>query len=507
MKKTLLYLLFLLTSFNFYAQVSPIVHCDGNTLFDLTSRESEIIGDLNPTETTISYHLSNYDASRDAYAIPNPTSFQSTGASTSVYARIINTRSFTATIKSFLLNVNRSPLVLDGTTAYSGCYKSLITLNASGGTFPYQYSKDGVNYQIERFYYNMTPGTHTIYTKDSNGCTASATIVVQDITIPPLEAITLNTMVRCKGDSNAEIMSFVSGGTPPYSCYIEEKMDAFVSVYENNYTIRNIPAGMYRVVIKDATGCRVMNPIEVQEPKALTATAVITDQTITVNATGGSNKYSYSISRMPYQSSNVFTITSPGIYDVTIQDENGCLLLIYITIDVQAPLVDGKNEITLEYKSGQTLADIIVKGQNIKWYSTKNNSTGRTNKMSKTTETTLPLTTVLVDNTTYYASQTINDIESKERLAVTVKLNTLSNPDFEFGSFKYHPNPVKNILSIENSFVIDEVTLFSVAGKRILDKKINSLHSDLDLSSVATGIYFLKVKSQGHEKTIKIVKE
>ncbi|AYN05601.1 T9SS type A sorting domain-containing protein [Flavobacterium sp. 140616W15] len=503
MKKTLLYLFFLLTSFSFYAQISPIVHCDGNTLFDLTSREPEIIGDLKPAETTISYHLNSYDASRGAYAIPIPTSFESTGSSTSVYARINNKGN--VTVKSFLLNVSRSPLILNATIKHSGCYKSLITLNASGGTFPYQYSKDGVTYQIENYFYNMIPGAYTVYTKDSNGCTNSIIIVVQDITIPPLEAITLNTMVRCNGDSNAEITSFVSGGTPPYSCYIEEKMDAFVSVYENSYTIRNIPAGMYRVVIKDAMGCAVMNPIEVQEPKALTATVVITDQTITVNATGGTGKYSYSINHMPYQSGNVFTNISPGIYDAYVIDENGCIVLITQNIvNPPSPLFEGKKAITLNLTAGQTLADINVSGTGIKWYSNATSPSGKTKKLN---ETFLPLSTVLVDNTTYYASQTINDIESKERLAVTVKLNTLSNPDFEFGSFKYHPNPVKNILSIENSSVIDEVTLFSVAGKVILDKKINSLHSDLDLSHVAIGIYFLKVKSEGREKTIKIVKE
>jgi hypothetical protein len=506
MKKTLLYLLFLLTSFSFYAQISPIVHCDGNTLFDLTSREPEIIGDLNPAETTISYHLSNYDASRDAYAIPNPTSFQSTGASTSVYARIINNRSFTATIKSFLLNVNRSPLVLNATIKYSGCYKSIITLNASGGTFPYQYSKDGVNYQIESYFYNMTPGTHTIYTKDSYGCTASAIVVVQDITIPPLEAKTLNTMARCNGDSSAEIMSFVSGGTPPYSCYIEEKMDALVSVYENNYTIHNIPAGMYRVVIKDAMGCAVMNHIEIQEPKALTATAVITDQTITVNATGGVNQYTYAISPTLYKftENNTFTNLEPGTYEILVRDSYNCTFSFVSTITPPAPLFEGKKVITLNLTAGQTLADINVSGSGIKWYSNATSPSGKTKRLN---EAFLPLSTVLVDNTTYYASQTINGLESKERLTVTVKLNTLSNPDFVLGNFKYHPNPVKNVLSIENSSVIDEVTLFSVAGKVILDKKINSLHSDLDLSHVATGIYFLKVKSEGREKTIKIVKE
>jgi hypothetical protein len=38
-------------------------------------------------------------------------------------------------------------------------------------------------------------------------------------------------------------------------------------------------------------------------------------------------------------------------------------------------------------------------------------------KQIKQSEAPLPLTTVIVDGTTYYASQTINGIESIERLA------------------------------------------------------------------------------------------
>ncbi|MEA9413834.1 T9SS type A sorting domain-containing protein [Flavobacterium sp. PL02] len=505
MKKTLLYLFFLLTSFNFYAQsvVSPIVRCNGDSFFDLTIKKDELLGDFNSAETTISYHLSKDDATNDINAIPNPTSFVSTVQSYSIYARINNKGNIT--LKFFRLNVS-PPLAVDATIRYSGCYTPIVLINATGGVPPFQYSMDGTNYQKENFFYNKKPGTHTIYTKDSYNCTASSTVTVQDITIPPLEAMTVSTMIRCNGDSNAEIISIVSGGTPPYKCFVEEKSDTFVTVNENRYTIHNMPAGMYRVVIEDAMRCAVIKHIEIQEPKALRATAVITDQTITVNATGGVNQYTYAISPTLYKftENNTFTNLEPGTYEILVRDSYNCTFSFVSTINPPAPLFEGKKVITLNLTAGQTLADINVSGSGIKWYSNATSPSGKTKKLN---EAFLPLSTVLVDNTTYYASQTINGIESKERLAVTVKLNTLSNPDFVLGNFKYHPNPVKNVLSIENSSVIDEVTLFSVGGIIILDKKINNLHSNLDLSNVATGIYFLKVKSEGREKTIKIVKE
>jgi hypothetical protein len=504
MKKTLLYLFFLLSSINFYAQisiVSPIIHCNGNTLFDFTIRKNEIIGDLNPAETTISYHLSSQDATNDTNAIPNPTSFVSTVDSKNIYVRINNKGNIT--LKFFRLNINLN-LAVDATIRYSGCYTPILLLNATGGSPSYRYSIDGINYKKENFF-EVKPGTYTIYTLDNNECTASATIAVQDIIIPRLQAHSTATIPNCYNLNTAEIMTFPSGGTPPYSCSLQENPNALVTVNNNYFTFRNVAAGSYTVIIKDAMGCTEFNYIQIQNPLILSAIVTITDQTLTINATGGTGKYNYSINHMPYQPSNVFTNISPGIYDAHVIDENGCIVLITQNIiNPPAPLFEGKKVITLNRTAGQTLADINISDADIKWYS---NATSPSGKTKRANEATLPLSTVLVDNTTYYASQTINGAESKERLAVTVKLTTLSNPDFELGNFKYHPNPVKNLLTIENSSVIDEATLFSVTGKVILNKKINSLHSDLDLSNVAAGIYLLKVKSEGREKTIKIVKE
>jgi hypothetical protein len=62
--------------------------------------------------------------------------------------------------------------------------------------------------------------------------------------------------------------------------------------------------------------------------------------------------------------------------------------------------------------SGSTIANLTATGTNIQWYST---STGGIQ---------LDTTTTLVNNSTYFASQTVNGCESPTRLAVLVSLNT-----------------------------------------------------------------------------------
>ncbi len=57
--------------------------------FDLTSNDAYIIGELNPTDYTITYHLTQADADNDVLAITNPTNFCAQHG-TVIYARLEN---------------------------------------------------------------------------------------------------------------------------------------------------------------------------------------------------------------------------------------------------------------------------------------------------------------------------------------------------------------------------------------------------------------------------------
>lgn len=78
---------------------------------------------------------------------------------------------------------------------------------------------------------------------------------------------------------------------------------------------------------------------------------------------------------------------------------------------------------------------------------------------------------------------------------------------FAFDNFSYHPNPVKNSLTLSNDSTIDNVEIVSLLGQRIKSIEVNSLQTEIDLSELNHGIYFVKVSSNGQEKTVKIIKE
>ena len=376
-----------------------------------------------------------------------------------------------------------------------------ITINAAGGKYPHQYSfNNGITYGSSNIASNLQAGTYTIKVKDAGGDILTLSTSLTPVN-PVVATTAITSPIHCNGSNDAVIQITATGGKAPYLYSING------SPYQSSNTFSNLYAGNHIITVKDSNGCSSVMALAITEPAVLVSSIEVINQTVTVNSSGGSGAYKYAISPNlnQFSTNNTFSNLAPGTYSIVTSDLNGCNVMLNFVINPPAPLIESKDAITVDFKPGQTLADLIVEGQNIKWYSTPNALEGKT---SKTNETSLPLTTILVNGTTYYASQTINGIESKERLAVTAKLNgSLSAPDFVLPNFKYYPNPVLHNLTISNSSIIDEVEIVSATGQSILSKKVNSEYSEIDLSNVSSGLYFLKVKSEGKMKTVKIVKK
>ncbi|MBB4807656.1 gliding motility-associated-like protein [Chryseobacterium defluvii] len=65
------------------------------------------------------------------------------------------------------VNVTQSPLPAITSIEING---STVTIGASGGTPPYEYSLDGVIWQSSNVFYNVPRGNHTAYVRDSKNC-------------------------------------------------------------------------------------------------------------------------------------------------------------------------------------------------------------------------------------------------------------------------------------------------------------------------------------------------
>jgi uncharacterized repeat protein (TIGR01451 family) len=86
-------------------------------------------------------------------------------------------------------------------------------------------------------------------------------------------------------------------------------------------------------------------------------------------------------------------------------------------------------------------------------------------------------------------------------------VSTLSINDFDANQLSVYPNPVQNNLTITNIATIDSVSVFSVLGREVMNQKVNALQAELNTSGLTNGVYFVKVTSEGKEKTVKVIKE
>ena len=149
---------------------------------------------------------------------------------------------------------------------------------------------------------------------------------------------------------------------------------------------------------------------------------------------------------------------------------------------------------TQDFTTGQTLADFVVNGQNLIWYS------------GATGTAVLPSITELVSGVTYYASQTINGCESINLLTVTAGTD-LQTPTFELSSLRYYPNPVKDILTVKYSEYIQGLQMYNMLGKLVYNRSTNTSKVAIDMSAMATGTYILQVTVKGITKNVKVIKK
>lgn len=221
----------------------------------------------------------------------------------------------------------------ENVTCYGGNNGS-ITVVASGGATPYQYSlTGGTPWQASATFSGLTVGPYTVTVKDNIGQTATVSYTVTQPAV--VSATVTGNNITCNGSSNGSIDLTVTGGSGNYTY-----------LWSNGATTEDISGlapGTYTVTITESNGCTVTGTtsITITEPTVLNATVIGINQilcygsnsgSVTVNATGGTPTYEYSLDGGTYQSSGSFTGLTPGSHTVSAKDANGCTKSVTFTI-------------------------------------------------------------------------------------------------------------------------------------------------------------------------------
>jgi gliding motility-associated-like protein len=209
-----------------------------------------------------------------------------------------------------------------------------------GGTPPYQFSIDNLNFQSSSQFIGLGAGAYPVTVRDANNCSVTldifSTIVLQPFS--PLEIASLSTTPQaCTNVINGRIDINAAGGTPPYRYTLFSP----TGVPIDTYPFDSLRSGTYRLTVSDQYGCSVTEDVTIGLRPALALKARKADPTcfnlndgsIGVEATGGMPPYNYSWS---HDNSLVDTLAanlSPGLYTITVTDAAGCQAFTNVTIN------------------------------------------------------------------------------------------------------------------------------------------------------------------------------
>ncbi|MBD3638628.1 MAG: S8 family serine peptidase [Crocinitomicaceae bacterium] len=175
-----------------------------------------------------------------------------TGLCAGSYVVIVNDG---ANCNATVLSTVTQPDILTGseTTTHVSCNGDTdgsITLSASGGTAPYQYSVDGgTTFVGSGNFNNLAPGVYNTMIEDANGCQYTGTVGINEPAPLTTSSFTVDEINGADGAINLS----VSGGTPPYT-YSWTGPNSFTSAVEDP---SGLEAGTYNVTVTDANGCTV----------------------------------------------------------------------------------------------------------------------------------------------------------------------------------------------------------------------------------------------------------
>ncbi|MEP5613415.1 MAG: hypothetical protein ABJP45_14280 [Cyclobacteriaceae bacterium] len=146
-------------------------------------------------------------------------------------------------------------LIVVSQTASDCAVPGSFTVEASGGTTPYQYSADGINFQNSATLGSLAAGSFTLIVRDAIGCTASINANLE--TTAGSVSVAVDFDAPDCGVANGTVTVSAVGGTPPYMFSLNGETPQPSNIFSG------VTNGPNTIVVEDADNCEVERTIAI----------------------------------------------------------------------------------------------------------------------------------------------------------------------------------------------------------------------------------------------------
>ncbi|HLP49388.1 MAG TPA: T9SS type A sorting domain-containing protein [Chitinophagales bacterium] len=438
-------------------ELDTTIYISEPSTLDLDYTTGEIICDSTWVEISVTGGTAPYTGTGTFYrpaGSHNFTVVDSQGCMTSIQINIEGP-------SAFEMNYTVEPILCNGSNA-------TVTVSATGGTLPY--TGTGV--------LSYAAGQVDIVVTDSAGCTKSETIIITepDALLAQVEFAP----VLCNGNLTT-VQVAATGGTQPYTG---------TSTFSSS-------AGTYQATVTDANGCQHTVDYEITEPTELEIEIMAPDTIdcssnsveVVVAATGGVS---------PYTGTGSFVYTQDGVYDFEVSDANGCTVSASASVDAASAITEIISTDDTICVNGAVM--LTATGDfTFTWYPYEFTSSG--------------ISIAHVPATTTVSVQGVSAegcIATDTFTIVVESCDTTGINDLENARISVFPNPATDrfVVQVENGFESTaELNLFASDGKLVAQQAIltGTIKTEIDCSQFASGIYMLRLSSNGHNYYRKVM--
>ncbi|MCC6463420.1 MAG: choice-of-anchor D domain-containing protein, partial [Saprospiraceae bacterium] len=411
------------------------------------------------------------------FAITQPVTGTITGDNSTTFTVVftpggLGARSCTLSIGNSDSNENPYTLTLNGTgicpaitftgtptaTCTSTTNGQIVVSGVSGGTAPYQYSKDnGASYQLGATFAGLAPGTYQVVVKDANNCTSGATAVtvgshpIPSATIsalpdPVCQNSVLNLSVPSAG--SGATYAWVGNGVNNTSANTTTASPTLAGPLTYSVTVTTalgcVNSGTAQVTVNAAPGCpATFNPANLQS--GVSGAALLTWSAV-AGATGyritfGDNAPAYNNTVSGLDLGNVTSYDPLGAgnllanhtYGYTVTpynacgDATGCPLLVFTTSCAESFLCPAAQDVPLNTACSVTIPDLVTGLSSNCGTLTFTQSPTASTVLSSSHNATISVTINASNATSCMVTLTAKDVTAPLALCQAVTANLLGN--------------------------------------------------------------------------------